>query len=165
MQSYLTASQIRACTCSSRKETHWERHSQQGPCTGWNALTLKTSAAARLPLLSWARKVSSFLQLKTDHRELYEDVAFHYQHGMCAEQSFNHSDWLVWFCPSDQGHPFSRQWPGFGMNSAAVTGPRYMPTWDGTHALNLISFKPHTEPSGHGALPRKLCTSTHVTHT
>lgn len=30
------------------------------------------------------------------------------------------------------------------MNSTAVTGPRYMPTWDGTHALNLISFKPHT---------------------
>ena len=95
MQSYLTASQIRACTYPHRERPTEKDTLSRGPHMGGNASTPRNSTAARLPLLSWARKVSSFLQLKIDHHELYEDAACPYQHGMCSEQSFFHPQWLT----------------------------------------------------------------------
>lgn len=145
MQSYLTTSQIRACTYPHRERPTEKDTLSRGPHKGGNAFTPRNSTLlaclcchelAKSPASSNSRLIAmSFTRM------LLAPISM-----ACAPSNlfFIRSDWLVWLSPSDQGHAFSRQlaraWDAFYSCDRAKVHAHL--GWNS--ALNLISFKPHT---------------------
>lgn len=146
MHSSLITSQIRACSYPHTERPTEKETLNRGPCTREETSTLRNSIAAHLVfvVMSWG----------TNHLIPTEEWSPWALRGCCMPPLAWHVFWAFFFpstvidlCGSvllTKGMHFQDSWPGFGMHSAAVTGPRYMPTWGRPHALNLISFKPHT---------------------
>lgn len=148
--------------------THWERNAQQRPPQTWGDIHTKKQnccSSAFVVMSQGSNKLYSSSRLISGLPWVLKGCCWPTMSMACALSNLFsiHSDWLVWLCPSDQGHAFSRQlvrvWDAFcscdGAKVQALLGknscPVYLP-W----SLNQVSWIAMEH------FPMKSCLSVHT---